>query len=504
MCGGDTFALRYNNYARGEKHTCPDAEDGSNSFDGTCGTRHVSSALPRGDDDDVKNGTCTVYAHNRSLTRCGVAYPYLRGHLQRGRGRGSCVLRGNGWENGNAYNCSASCKRAYFKFGKDFRTLRRGAAILIISFVLILALSLSVGAISEKEEEDVIKMPDAYGDMLDSINEGSDLELPKELFSDDLEDVAKGANEISSPAYLLSRAVKIFKTNTKSLILTFALLCTFVLASAVLRGLGGTLNSSLSSTFSFTLNIVMCITVISALYGSISCVKAYLKTLGALMDAMLPLMSMLYLMGGNVTQSTVNNAAMTAFLTLSEKVIGSTIIPFSSSCMAISAASSFEGGINLSSVAGVIKRTYTTLISLIAFFLSAALAAQSTLASRADTLAMKGVKFLSSNMIPVAGAAVGEGIRTAAASVSYMRSAVGTVGIVTLLLAFFSVFSYLIILRFFLNLSSGIADMLTCGAEKRMLSEMASMVGYVITAISLCTLTFIFALTIFVKCACAV
>ena len=369
---------------------------------------------------------------------------------------------------------------------------------------LIFAFSFSVGAQDEASEAE--KMPDAYADMLNFLSPELKDGLPQELFSDKIDDVAKGANELSSPAYLLSRAAKMLTANIQELFFTFAILCAVILASAILRGLGDMASAPISSIFSFTSSIAVCITIFSVLYGPLSAVSAYLKTLGVLMGAVLPLMSALYLMGGNVAQAAINNTAMAAFLRISEGIIGRSVIPFSSVCMALSAASSASAfsGVALTPIGNVIKRTYTTLISLVAFFMSAALAVQSTLASRADTLAMKGVKFISSNMIPIVGAAVGEGIRTASASVSYIRGAVGTVALITLLLSFFSVFSHLLVLRFFLNLGAGFAEMLDCKAEKGMLCDMASLVGYIIAAISLCTLGFIFAITIFIKCACAV
>lgn len=362
---------------------------------------------------------------------------------------------------------------------------------------------MSVGA--KDSEADSQKMPDEYGEMLDGLDSDVRERLPDELFSDSLEDVAQGSEKLASPSYLLPWIKEILTENVKKLVGIFVFLFAAVLCSALGRGVGGAVGTSgVSSAFSFVVGIAICISVFSAMYGSLSIVLAYIKTLSSLMNATLPLMTTLYLMGGNVGQAALSNASLTAFLGVSENIVGRTIIPFSSVCMALSAASSFDGGINLGAIGNVVKRTYTTIISLVAFFLSAVLGIQSTLASRADTLAMKGVKFLSSNMIPVVGAAVGEGIRTASASVSYIRSAVGTIALVSLLLAFFSVFSYLLILRFALNLSSSVADVLGCGPEKNILSEMASIVGHTLAAISLCTLTFIFALTIFIKCACAV
>jgi stage III sporulation protein AE len=138
------------------------------------------------------------------------------------------------------------------------------------------------------------------------------------------------------------------------------------------------------------------------------------------------------------------------------------------------------------------------------FLLSLALSVQSALTSRADTLGMKGIKYAVGNMIPVVGGAVSGSLGTVAAGVSLLRGVCGLSGMILIALLLLPTLVWLLLLRATLRLAATAASLLSCDGEARLISEMASLHGYLAAAVSICGVTFVPALALLAHTACAV
>ena len=138
------------------------------------------------------------------------------------------------------------------------------------------------------------------------------------------------------------------------------------------------------------------------------------------------------------------------------------------------------------------------------FLLTLALSTQSVLVGKADTLGMRGVKYAVGNMIPVVGGAVAGTLGTVAAGVSLLRGVCGVSGIILIALLLLPALVQLLLLRATLRLAATVSTLLSCDGEARLLSEMASLHGYLAAAVSICGVTFILGLTLMVQSAVAV
>ena len=107
-------------------------------------------------------------------------------------------------------------------------------------------------------------------------------------------------------------------------------------------------------------------------------------------------------------------------------------------------------------------------------------------------------------MIPVVGSTVGDSLRTLAASVSMLRSTVGTAGIVVLVLLLLPTLVSLLLSRLAFLASAGVADMLGVGTAGQLYREMSSVYGLLTAAAALSALIFVFALTVFALTSAAV
>ena len=80
-----------------------------------------------------------------------------------------------------------------------------------------------------------------------------------------------------------------------------------------------------------------------------------------------------------------------------------------------------------------------------------------------------------------------------------MKSIVGISGIVFVMLLLLPTLISLILTRLVLLITGGVADMLGCETEGKLLSELGSIWGVMIAVVAMCAVMFIFALVIFVR-----
>jgi stage III sporulation protein AE len=163
-----------------------------------------------------------------------------------------------------------------------------------------------------------------------------------------------------------------------------------------------------------------------------------------------------------------------------------------------------DSSVRVGTLLGSIKKNYTTLLSFLMMLLLAMLASQSILGAAKDTLAMRSAKFAAGSMIPVVGGSVAELIKTVSASVGYLRGTVGICGVLLLLLLLFPTLVELLLVRMTWQLGASLADLLGCDGEKKLLEEFASINGYLIAAVAICSSVLFFAFTIFMHCASAI
>jgi hypothetical protein len=88
--------------------------------------------------------------------------------------------------------------------------------------------------------------------------------------------------------------------------------------------------------------------------------------------------------------------------------------------------------------------------------------------------------------------------------VQYLKGIVGIWGIALVALLLLPVLISLVLTRLAFLLGSGVADMLGCDTEGRLLSELGGVYAIMVAVVSMSAVMFIFALTIFSKTVVAV
>ena len=347
--------------------------------------------------------------------------------------------------------------------------------------------------------------PDEYSEFLETIPEEIAELLPKGLFSDKTADIAEGVREMSGFSSLLHTLLSIMGASLGDCFATLWRVVGLLLLSAIFGAFRSSFRSeSVGRAFSFASSLAILAALLTQTYDAVHAVTIYFERLNRLTGAVIPLSGALWAIGGNVTAATASSASLSIYLTVLEEAVGNSVVPFCGVCMAFTVVGTIDPNIRLGSLLASLKKHYTTFLAFLMTILLAMLGFQTTLAARADSLAMRGVKFAAGNLIPVVGGSVSELLRTVSAGVSYLR---GTVGICALLLTVLSLFP--MIARLWLSgltwqLAAALADLLGCSNEKKLLDETASLCGYLLAAACICSSVLFLAIVLLVRCGAAV
>ena len=373
--------------------------------------------------------------------------------------------------------------------------MRRLCTCAALCLLLLLAAVVPVRA--DGKEAEAQTMPPSFADVEGALDDSLAEALPDGIFSSDAEEAVDAIGELCDLRYLLGALLNAIGLRLGDAV---RLLCTLVgllLLAAVLRQFRDTVGGRGGEAFGFCLRLCLYAAIVSQGVGLVEVATAFFSRLSGLTAAFIPVMGSLYAMGGNLGQAAVSRELLLVFLSACQYVSGVLTPPVCGICMTFSLFDAFGSRLTLTPLSETVKRWYTSLLGLITFLLTLALSAQSILVARADSLAMKGVKYAVGSLIPVAGGAVSGTLGSVTAGVALLRGATGICGVILVALLLLPTLVHLLLFRGMLNLAKTVAALLGCDGEGRLLGEMASLYGYLSAAVAICSVTFVLALAFF-------
>ena len=381
--------------------------------------------------------------------------------------------------------------------------MKRLLFLLLTAFLLLHVLLLSASA--EEALPNTEEIPDEYTDLLESLPQEILERLPDGLFSKDCKDLEAATQRMSSFSYLLRLVLSILGADLPAYLALLASVCGLLLLSAILRALQSSLRQDgIGRAFAFCATLAILCILIAKGMDCVRGVTAYFSTLNNLTAAMLPLLSLLYAMGGNLTAASASTAGLSVYMTLLEELVGKSILPFCGLCLILSLINSMDPGLKTGGLLSTVKKNYTTLLTFLMMLLLTMLSAQTILGARSDDLLMRSAKFAAGSMIPVVGGSISELLRTVSAGVGYLRGVLGISAILILLQLLLPTVTELLLLRLTWQVSASVAELLGCDGEKKLLEEFASLCGYLLAAVCICSSVLLLSLTLLVRCASAI
>ena len=342
------------------------------------------------------------------------------------------------------------------------------------------------------------KLPDEYSDFIGSLPSDVTDRLDGAL-TDNADDLEDAAIALSSGENVINMLIGLFFEQAKTSLPMLSMLLGLVIISAVVSTLSSSFGGGMGGAISLCTRLCTYTLISGTAISSLEAVSTYFSSLFSAVAAFLPLSATLYAMGGNLTLAATSVSGISLMLTVCQLVCAYTVLPVFCICLSLSLISSFDGAVSFAGakIIGSIKKWYNIALGLVMTLLTASLAAQTVLATRADGVAMKGIKYAAGTLIPISGGAVSSTLGTLVSSVSLIRGSVGVVGIIALVLLLMPTLLSLMLTRFSYSVAEVCAGLLSATGEQKLLSEIGSIYGYLEGVAILCSAVFIVALAIF-------
>ena len=277
----------------------------------------------------------------------------------------------------------------------------------------------------------------------------------------------------------------------------FALVIGMLVISSVVGAFRGTVASKpLGEALEFITVLSVCAAAFSMTDAVFRIAEEFISSMSVFLEALLPTLTVLSAASGNLTFSSASAVTVSAAMTVLDAVCSSVAMPVLKICFCISVSSAICGPVDLSGVSAAVKKVLTSLLAFSGVALSAVMIFQRIVTKSADSAALRGIKFTVGSLIPFVGSAIGDAISTISGSVGLMRATVGISGAVIMCAMVILPTASLIINKLFLDIASGAAALLGLEKEKRFLSEMGGVVGFLVALVAFVGTFFIIAVAV--------
>lgn len=368
----------------------------------------------------------------------------------------------------------------------------------IILFLIISLIFIPTFHINAEEEY----IPDDYYELEDELPEEVEDLLPDGIFSEDNEQMESAVNSAISWEYIIGVIIDLIGVNLSDMARVLATVSIVIVLSSLLSALNNTIpGPTLKRILELASNSVLVLTLMELSKEPLSRATQLFDNIALFVNTVSPVICGMYAMGGNVSSAIVHNYGLIVFLSITENICAIAVEIIISCCLALTLASAFLDNTKLSSLSSGIKGLFTFSIGFLTLIFTTVISSQSLLASKGDSLSAKTAKLLSVQIIPLVGNTIGESLKTAGASIEYLRSNVGIALVVTFILLVLPTIISIGLYRMVFIITNSLAGLLGCKKEGNIISELASIYGYVLAILCFCSLMLLFILTIFAKCA---
>ena len=358
----------------------------------------------------------------------------------------------------------------------------RRALLVIAALILLLPLRTGAEGVS-----------DMYGALPDGVKDS----LPDRL-ENDISENGESAVASLGAEYIASLAASALKAAFAYSVKPLAAVIGVLLLSALLNSAGATAAGgeavALSSAVSVTVTLFGAITPLFKLTSDT------LSGIGLIMKGILPVMTGIYAMSGNITAASVNSTWLMLLLTFLETLTESLLMPLLCTCtgfIAVTTLSRFTGAPDMSGVSGELKKALTFLLAAAGTVFTTVMAHQTALAKSADSVALRSLKFASGNMIPVIGGALGEAADGYLAGVSLIRSASGTLAAAAVISYVLPALLKIAVLRAGLSAVAAGAEIMGRGKEAAVVREAGEVLGIAVALICTASVLSVIAVGVF-------
>lgn len=309
--------------------------------------------------------------------------------------------------------------------------MKRNFKIILIIFVLSFSFLVSCGTITayaQTDDEDTYKEAlssydfSCFEELGDSANE-----VLEQLGIDDFDYTKITKLDAKTCIEVLWNLIK--ENLTEPLGAAVTILC-FTVLSAFLSGFSGNRLFSDSSVYSTAASLVIAVIISVQCADTIAVACATIEVCSDFIYAFFPVFMVIITVSGGALTSVSTNTLLLSLAQGLNLLASNIFVPLINCFLALSICSGIRSELNIDGALRVIKRVLIGIISFSAGAFVAVLSIKTAVASRADALGLRSLRFAINSVVPVIGSAISEGLLSIQSYSSLIKSSVGIVGII--------------------------------------------------------------------------
>ncbi len=236
---------------------------------------------------------------------------------------------------------------------------------------------------------------------------------------------------------ILDYVSSVFSKNVQGPLKCCLILICFIILSSIVKSFDMRLSSdSVSDMYATVSNLVIAIFLVTQVYGSMKLACAAIKLCSDFTYAFFPVFCIICASSGGAMTSFTVNGSLLLFSQALNFISSNVFLPVVNSFMGISVCSSIRRDLNMGSIVSALRNLITKAISALSAVFVSYLSLKTAVASRADALGLRSVRFAINSVVPIIGSSISEGLLSIQSYSSLIKTSVGIVGIIAISVIF--------------------------------------------------------------------
>ena len=232
----------------------------------------------------------------------------------------------------------------------------------------------------------------------------------------------------------------------------------FILLSAFLQSLKAESDDSVNMIYSTATALLVATVVLVKLTSTVSLASMAISVASNFVYAFIPVFCSIVVASGGITTGFSTNTTLLILAQGLSFISSNVFMPIVNCYLALGVTSSLRYELNLDKLLSSVKKIITTCISFVSGVFVSVLSVKTAVAGRADMLGLRSIRFAINSVVPVIGSSISEGLLSIQAYSSLIKSSVGLVGVMAVVLVFLPSIIEVVLWRISLTLCVIVSD----------------------------------------------
>lgn len=232
----------------------------------------------------------------------------------------------------------------------------------------------------------------------------------------------------------------------------------FILLSAFLQNLKAESDDSVNMIYSTATALLVATVVLVKLTSTVSLASMAISVASNFVYAFIPVFCSIVVASGGITTGFSTNTTLLILAQGLSFISSNVFMPIVNCYLALGVTSSLRYELNLDKLLSSLKKIITTCISFVSGVFVSVLSVKTAVAGRADMLGLRSIRFAINSVVPVIGSSISEGLLSIQAYSSLIKSSVGIVGVMAVVLVFLPSIIEVVLWRISLTLCVIVSD----------------------------------------------